>query len=252
MHAAARLPRPRTGRALADQVVAAPGPGVQRRAGHRQHLAALLGGQPRGDQRARLQLRLDHHHGQRQAGDQPVAAREVAGLGLGAGRALGDDAALLGDLAIEAGVLGRIDVVDAAAQHRHRAGGQRALVGRRVDAARQARDDRPSPPRRGRGRGRGRSAGRRPRRSRAPTMATAAAAQQGGVAPRPDQRRRRIERGQQGGKVRLARRDQPRAQRPPAASSRSASAWLGTQSAARGRRAGPVRAAPPAPSPASP
>ena len=59
----------------------------------------------------------------------------------GARRALGDHAAALDDARVEVGVLGRIDVVDPAAQHRHRAGGKRALVRRGVDAARQAGDD---------------------------------------------------------------------------------------------------------------
>ena len=39
----------------------------------REHLAAGLGGEARGDQRARAQRRLDHHGRQRQAGDQAVA-----------------------------------------------------------------------------------------------------------------------------------------------------------------------------------
>jgi hypothetical protein len=63
----------------------------------------------------------------RQAGDDPVAAREVAGHGGAAGFVLGDHAAGLDDLVVEAGVLRRIDVVHPAAQHRHGAGGQGAL-----------------------------------------------------------------------------------------------------------------------------
>ena len=65
-------------RAVAQQLVGAAMARVERAARHRHHLAALLGRQPRGDQRARLRRRLDHHHAERQAGDHPVAAREVA------------------------------------------------------------------------------------------------------------------------------------------------------------------------------
>ncbi len=39
---------------------------VERRAGHGQHLAALLVGQAGGDQRTRAHLGLDHHHGRGQ------------------------------------------------------------------------------------------------------------------------------------------------------------------------------------------
>ena len=42
------------GRAVADQLVAALRARIERRAGHRHHLAPGLGGEPRGDQRARL------------------------------------------------------------------------------------------------------------------------------------------------------------------------------------------------------
>ena len=49
---------------------------IERRARHRQHLAPLLGRQPRGDQRARLQLGLDHH-------DAPATGRRSAGCGAG-------------------------------------------------------------------------------------------------------------------------------------------------------------------------
>ena len=48
-------------RAVADQLVAALRARVERRAGHRHHLAPRLRRQPRGDQRAGLGRRLDHH-----------------------------------------------------------------------------------------------------------------------------------------------------------------------------------------------
>ena len=67
--------------------------GVERVARHRQHLAALLAGKARGDQRARAQGRLDHHHGQREARHDPVAEREVARDRLEPPRLLGERAA---------------------------------------------------------------------------------------------------------------------------------------------------------------
>ena len=56
-------------------------------------LAPLFGRPMGGDQRARSEFRLDHHHRRREAGDQPVAPGEVAGLRPRAYRALGDHAA---------------------------------------------------------------------------------------------------------------------------------------------------------------
>ena len=59
--------------ALLDQRVAAARLRRMDRAGDREHVAAGLGGQPRGDQRARLQRRLDHQRAARQPGDDAVA-----------------------------------------------------------------------------------------------------------------------------------------------------------------------------------
>jgi len=55
-----------------------------------------------------------------------------------AGAALRNHAARGGDPPIEVGVLGRIDVVEAAAEHRRRPGLQRAVMGGGVDAPRHA------------------------------------------------------------------------------------------------------------------
>ena len=71
-------------RAVADQLVAALGPRVERLAGHRHHLASRLGRQPRGDQRARTRRGLDHHRAGAEPGDDPVAVGEVARARLGA------------------------------------------------------------------------------------------------------------------------------------------------------------------------
>ena len=61
--------------------------GIQRRARHGENLAALFQRILRGDQRAGSFRRLHHHHAARQAGDDAVAAREMARLGRFAERA---------------------------------------------------------------------------------------------------------------------------------------------------------------------
>ena len=86
------------GRARLQQLVGALRARVERMARHGEHLAALLGGHARGDQRARAARRLDDHHAERDAGDDAVAAREVLGARLEARRHLADEAAALGDL----------------------------------------------------------------------------------------------------------------------------------------------------------
>ena len=65
-------------RALLEQAVGAFRARIERRAGHREHLAALFAGEPRRDQRAGAARRLDDHDAERQPGDQPVAAGKVA------------------------------------------------------------------------------------------------------------------------------------------------------------------------------
>ena len=127
--------------ALADQVVGAARARVERRAGHGEQLAAGLLRQPGGDQAAGAQRRLHHHDAEGEAGDDAVAAREVARLGRGAEGRLGDHGARFGDAALQIGVLGRVGHVEAAGDRRDGAAGlQRASMGRGVDAAREAGD----------------------------------------------------------------------------------------------------------------
>ena len=80
-------------------------------------------------------------HAERAAGDDPVAPREMPRLRLGADRHFGDQHAALGDRLVERAVLLGIDHVDAAGEHGHGAGRQRAFMRRRVDAARQPGND---------------------------------------------------------------------------------------------------------------
>ncbi len=78
---------------------------------------------------------------QRQARDDAVAARKVLAARGKAERHLADEAAALADLALQLVVLGRIDIVEAAGEHRDGAGVDRRLMRHAVDAARQARGD---------------------------------------------------------------------------------------------------------------
>src|SRR3546814_7823803 len=93
--------------AFADELIATAGTWVERRAGHGEDLAALVAGEARGDQRAGALRRLDHHDAQGEAGNQPVAAREVARLRDGAERHLGGDGAVAAALGVEIRVLRR-------------------------------------------------------------------------------------------------------------------------------------------------
>ena len=80
-------------RALLDQIVGAGGARIERRARHRKHLAALFGGHPRRDQRARAVRGLDHDDAERRAGDQAIAPRKIAGARHVAERHFGNRAA---------------------------------------------------------------------------------------------------------------------------------------------------------------
>jgi len=81
-------------RAVADQAMAAARERVMDRAGQREHLAALLGGEPRRYQRAGFQACFDDERAETQAGDDPVATREKFRLARRAGRKLRDQRAM--------------------------------------------------------------------------------------------------------------------------------------------------------------
>ena len=129
------------GRPVLDEAIGAFRARVEGMAGHGEHLAALLGGGAGGDEGAGAPRRLHDQDGQRNAGDDAVAAREVLGARHEARRVLADEAAHLADPGLQLGVLGRIDVVEAAREHGDRAGRQRRLVRGPVDAAGEARGD---------------------------------------------------------------------------------------------------------------
>ena len=134
---------------VADQVVAAPAGQAVDRPGDGEDLAVLLGGVRRRRERAAPRGRLDHHHAQREPGDDPVphagTARRAA-PGASATRSAGPPSR--GHRVGELAVLGRVDLAQAVGEHGHRpaAAGERPPVRRGVDPPGQAGDDRQADP----------------------------------------------------------------------------------------------------------
>ena len=114
---------------------------IERRARHREHLAALFERHPRGDQRAGALRRLDHHDAERKAGNQPVAAGKIARARLPADRHFGDRGAFGRMASARPACSARIDAVMAAGEHRDRAGREARAMRGGIDAARETRDD---------------------------------------------------------------------------------------------------------------
>ena len=159
------------------------------------------------------------------AGDQPVAAREIARARLPAERHFGDRGALRQDLRRAAATCSRrIDVIVAAGQHRDRAGREARAMGGGVDAARQSRDDARSQLRRVRARAARRISSPAAEALREPTIATIGLRQRRELAAHREQRRRIVDHAQPLRIVGFAERDQRDAEPRAAAISRSASA----------------------------
>src|SRR5690606_16093331 len=130
--------------AIADQAVAAAGFRVVDGAGDGEDFAAGVGGEASRDQRAGAVGGLDHEGAEGQAGDDAVAAGELALVDAGTGRVFAGDGAGGGDAFVEGGVAAGVGDVDAGAEHGDgaAAGGERAFVGGGVDAGGQAADHR--------------------------------------------------------------------------------------------------------------
>ena len=126
---------------LLEQAVGAFRARIERRARHREHFAALLAGEPRRDQRAGAARRLDDHDADREAGDEPVAAREVARARLPAERHFRHRRALSQHRFQQLLVFGRVNALEPAGEHGNRAAGEARAMRSGVDAARQARHD---------------------------------------------------------------------------------------------------------------
>ena len=195
------------------QAVAAVAAGIERRARHRENLAALFERHPRRDQRAGAPRRLDHDDAQRQPGDQPVAAGKIARPRLPADRHFGDERACRQDRFGEPDMLGRIDAVVAAGQHRDRCRSASEARCAPPSMPRASPDAMPKPA----------SPNSRAMRSanftpaaealRAPTIATIGMRQRGRLAAHGKQRRRIVDHLQPQRVVRLAERHQADAHR---------------------------------------
>ena len=130
-------------RAVLDQPVAAGRSRIERRARHGEDQPTLVGGAAGGDQRSRAVGGFDDHHPQRNPGNDPVAAREIAGTGRPAERHFAEMRAAGGDDPFgKVDVFGGIELVEPAGEHGDRAGVDRRRVGGGVDAAGEAGGDR--------------------------------------------------------------------------------------------------------------
>ena len=139
---------------------------------------------------------LDDDDAEGEAGDDAVAAGEVLGAGRVAHRHLGEAEAAGGDLGGEGGVLGRVDVVDAAGVGGDGAGGERGAVGGGVDAAGEAGGDDEAGGAEVGGEARGHAAAEG-RGVAGADEGDGRAGGEGGVAERPEQRRRVGDGGEQ-------------------------------------------------------
>ena len=111
--------------------VGAFGARVERMAGNREHLASLLGGIARGDERARSRAASTITTPETKPEMMRLRRGKSLSRGWKPGRHLGDEAAALADPALQLGVLGRIDPVEAAGEHGDGAALQRRCRGRR-------------------------------------------------------------------------------------------------------------------------
>ena len=130
---------------FADQPVAALGERRVDRAGQREHLAPLLGGQARGDERARGQRRFDDQHAAREAADRcdcDAGSSAVSGGVPGANSVSSSPCPAIAWA--RSRLRRRIDAVGAGADRRRcvlAGAGERAAVRGRVDAGGEPADD---------------------------------------------------------------------------------------------------------------
>ena len=105
-------------RAIADQHIAAARPRIKGMSGHRQHFTPLIQRGAGGDQAARPARRLYHNQSFREAGDDAIAAGEIARLRLEPKGAFAEQQPLLPDVLVKAGVFAGVDHIRPASQHR--------------------------------------------------------------------------------------------------------------------------------------
>ena len=126
-------------RALLEEIVRSFRARIERRAGHGEHLPVLLEREPRGDERPRSARRLDHDRGERQAGDDAIATREVAPARLLSDRHFRYDGAELDDALDQRDGLARVRFCVSSRQNPDGSGFEACGVRALVDAARQPR-----------------------------------------------------------------------------------------------------------------
>lgn len=121
-------------RPVANELIAASCPGIERRAGDRHHLSPGLGRKAGGDQRARARRRLDNDGSKCKPGNDPVAIGEMAGSRFGSRRHFGKHQPMLGHCRLPGLVFGRIEDVDAAGDHSDGPGFQCSVMGGGIDS----------------------------------------------------------------------------------------------------------------------
>jgi hypothetical protein len=114
---------------------------IERRSGHGEDFAAIIGREFRGDERAGPARRLHHHDGAGETRDDPVSPGEIAPARLPAERHFADRGAMLEDKLQQILVDRWIDPPKPPGEDRDGARLDRGLMRPRVDAARQSRDD---------------------------------------------------------------------------------------------------------------
>ena len=113
--------------------------GVERNSQHGEHLASLLAGEAGRDERAGSLGGRHDKHADADARDQPVAARKILRPRRMAGCSFADEKAALPDRVLEHRVLGRVDHIETAGDHRNGSVVEACGMGGPIEAARQSR-----------------------------------------------------------------------------------------------------------------
>jgi len=128
-------------RAVAQEIVGALRPWIERRARHGKDFPSRFDGEFRGDEGARPARRLDDDDRPAKTRDNPVAAGKVASPRFPTERHFADCRALFDDLFKEGFMFGRVNIPQTACKDRDRSTLDRCLMRPCVDPAREAGDD---------------------------------------------------------------------------------------------------------------
>ena len=129
------------GRAVAQQIIGAFRPRIERRARHGKDFASCLRCESRGDERTGPACRLDDDNRPAKARDNPVAAGEVASPRLPGERHFADRRAVFKDEFKQGFMFGGVDFSQTARQDRDGSGLSRRLMRLRVDSPCEAGDN---------------------------------------------------------------------------------------------------------------